>query len=107
MENEQNKVENQFEKEKGGDSSIRKFLKFDSFITPSIIKFIYILGVIFFALSGLILVITGLGSHGGGILALGGIILIALSPFIPRVIAEILIINFKILEVLQDINKKK
>lgn len=103
MENEQNKVENNFDKQKG---FINQFLKFDSFITPSIIKFIYILGVIFFALMGLITIISGLGIYGGGIQVLFGLIILALSPFIPRISAEILIVNFKILQVLQDIHKK-
>lgn len=103
MENAQNKFENNSNKQEG---FVSQFLKFDSFITPSIIKFIYLLGVIFFALIGLGLIISGIGSYGGGMEVLLGLLVLALSPFIPRISAEILIVNFKILQVLQDIYKK-
>ena len=103
MENKQNEFENNLKTSKG---FINQFLNFDSFITPSIIKFIYMLGVIFFALIGLMSIIAGLGRYGSGLQVLFGLITIALSHFIPRITAEILIVNFKILQVLQDIHKK-
>ncbi|WP_297407574.1 DUF4282 domain-containing protein [uncultured Cetobacterium sp.] len=93
-------MENKFEAHSSEHKGIvNQFLKFDSFITPSIIKFIYIIGVLFFVFIGLVMIISGLSKF-------CGFIILVLSPFIPRILAESLIINFKILQVLQEINNK-
>lgn len=98
---------NNFDFNEAGKGFISKFLNFDSYITPTIIKFIYIAGVVITALSGLVMMLGGLGGFGSGGAVLGGIILILLSPFLPRIWAELLIVNFKILETLQQIRDKK
>ncbi len=78
---------------------VSKFLSFDTFITPSLIKIIYIIGVILTAFTALGMIFMGS--------ALMGLGLLVLSPFIPRIGAEMLMVKFKTLEVLEEINKKQ
>lgn len=103
----QNNNNNQFDINEMSKGFVSKFINFDSFITPSLIKFIYIFGVILTALVGIGMLFSGLGRFGSGGRVLSGIIIILISPFFPRVWAELLMVNFKILETLQQIRDKK
>jgi hypothetical protein len=86
------------------NSKITEFLNFDSMITPSIIKIIYIISTAMAAIFGLVLIITGLSYS--GVYVLLGLIMIGLSPFITRIFCELLIIKFKNNEYLKQIANK-
>ena len=104
MEKGQDKFDSNSNEQKG---FVSRFLNFDSFITPNLIKYLYIIGVVIFVLIGLGIIIGGISRpYGGGMLILSGIIMIIIAPFMTRISAEILIVKFKTLEVLKDINKK-
>ena len=79
--------------------TVSSFLSFETFVTPSFIKIIYIIGVVIIALAGLITMFTRDG-------VLSGLIILILSPFIPRIWAEMLIVRFRTLDLLEEINRK-
>lgn len=86
---------------------VKTFLNFDKMITPSIIKIIFYISLGLIALVGLGMIITGIGSsYGGGAQVFGGILFLIFSPILARVQCELLVIVFKIHEVLVDIKNK-
>lgn len=84
-----------------------KFFKFDKMITPVIIKIIFIIGIVITTLSGLGLIISGIGSnYGGGMQVLTGLVTLVIGPIGVRVYCEIIIVLFKIHESLEIIKNK-
>ena len=78
----------------------KEFVSFDKMLTPTLIKVIFWVGVVFSVLPGLILMFDG------GIAVILGLITIVVGPLITRVYCELLIIFFKIHESLTDLNRK-
>ena len=76
---------------------LNKFLNFDEMITPVIIKVIFWIGVALTVISGLGLIISGIGSrYGGGIQVLMGLLTIVIGPFLVRIWCEIMVVLFEI-----------
>jgi len=87
-----------------GQNKFTEFINFDSMITPTIIKIIYIVSTAIAALVGLIMIIIGFLNE--GIYVLFGLIIIGLAPFITRIYCELLILKFKDNEYLRQIANK-
>src|SRR5699024_3218897 len=85
---------------------LSNFLKFDTMITPTIIKIVFWIGAGLSVLSGLGIIISGMNSYfGGGTEVLAGLITIVVGPFIVRMYCELLNIFFKMNESLQEIKR--
>lgn len=86
-------------------SFFKQFLNFDKMITPNIIIYFYLITSLIFIIIGFITLISGIadGEVSGFFL---GVILIILAPFLFRIVSEILLIQFKILEKLNNIDEK-
>ena len=83
------------------------FIKFDKMLTPMIIKIVFWIGVAISVLTGLSMIIAGLGSPwGGGFQVIMGLLTIVIGPLVVRIYCELLIIFFKMHESLQDIKAK-
>lgn len=83
---------------------MNQFLNFDKMITPTIIKIIFWIGIGFSLLTGLGMIISGIGSYfGGGIQVIMGLITIVVGPLFVRIYCELLIIFFKMHESLQSL----
>ena len=82
-----------------------KFKNFDEMVTPGIIKVLYWIGLVFVALASIVILVSSLiAGEFEGIL---GAILIALFGFIMvRVYCELIILGFKSVEYLKNINNK-
>ena len=78
-------------------SLLKKMLYFDNMITPTLIRILYYVSVIFAIISGIFMMFGGVFSNSLGI-TLMGLIFVILSPFLVRVGYEVLIIQFKIYE---------
>jgi Domain of unknown function (DUF4282) len=81
--------------------NVSGFFNFDRMITPTIIKIIYWILLIFAVLGGLIILIAG---HGAGA-KFAGLVELVLGPIFVRVYCEILIVVFKIHGTLVQIEK--
>ncbi|GAE95484.1 hypothetical membrane protein [Gracilibacillus boraciitolerans JCM 21714] len=83
---------------------MEKFIKFDSMITPMIIKIIFWIGVGLSILSGLGIMISGFTTYyGGGFQVFLGLVVIVVGPLIIRIYCELLIVVFKMHDALQTI----
>lgn len=83
---------------------ISNFLRFDSMITPTIIKVVFWIGTGLSVLSGLGLVISGMNAIiGGGAQVFSGLVTIIVGPLFVRIYCELLIIFFKMHESLIEI----
>ena len=86
---------------------LNKFLYFDEMITPVIIKVIFWIGVALAVISGLGMIVSGIGSrYGGGIQVLIGLLTIVIGPFLVRIWCEIMVVLFEIHKNLVEINRK-
>jgi len=77
-----------------------KFVSFEKMLTPTLIKIIFWVGVVFSVLTGLITMFEG------GFAVILGILTIILGPLAVRVYCEMLIIFFKIYDSLNELNRK-
>ena len=85
---------------------MEKFVKFNTMITPSIIKILFWIGVAISVLGGIGMIIAGIvASYGGGVLVLSGFATLILGPLFTRIYCELLIVIFKIHENLQKIRE--
>lgn len=90
-----------------GDGFIKRLFSFDSMITPTIIKIIFAFGLIVSIFFSLYLIIDGIDSYyGSGFQVFIGFICLILLPISIKVYCELLIVFFKIYEVLKEINNK-
>jgi hypothetical protein len=97
--------------DKGFFGSLFDF-SFDNFIAPKLVKFLYVLAMIFTTIYSIALLIAGLvqiGRGGGGV-TLAGLLLIVLSPLVwliglivTRLYLELAIVMFKISDDIKDI----
>jgi hypothetical protein len=80
------------------------FLSFDKFITPTIIKVLYWIAMVVVVISGIVMLISGI-RYGGG-MVLMGIAYIVLGPLVVRIQAELIMLAFRIYEVIVEIRDK-
>ena len=78
------------------EGTIKTFLNFDRMITPTIIKIIFYISLFMSVFMGLVITLRG------GLSSIMGLIVIVVSPLIVRVQCELLIILFKIYELLLE-----
>ncbi len=78
------------------EGAIKTFLNFDRMITPTIIKIIFYISLFMSVFMGLVITLRG------GLSSIMGLIVIVVSPLIVRVQCELLIILFKIYELLLE-----
>ncbi|MGR9048676.1 DUF4282 domain-containing protein [Halobacillus faecis] len=82
----------------------QKFLSFDNMITPTILKVVFWIGVGLSVLAGIITMISGFNAYyGGGYQVFSGLLMIILGPLVVRIYCELLILAFKMYEVMQEI----
>lgn len=88
--------------EKGGTKCLKNF---DEMITPGIIKIVYWIGMVFVALASIITLVGSLTA--GEFEGVLGAILIAVFGFLMvRVYCELIILGFKAVDYLKNINRK-
>ncbi len=82
---------------------------FSDFIAPSVIKVLYVLALIAFAIQYVIAVVSGFASgFGYGLLALVvGALVLAILAILARVYLEVIMVFFRMLGLLQGIAKAK
>jgi len=96
------------EQAKGLLGSLLDF-RFESFVTPKIIKVIYFLMLLGVAVSSLLFLITSISSGVIGLVIglVGAPILLVIGAVLARVYVEIIMLAFKMLETLQRIEAKR
>lgn len=89
------------------------FFSFRRMITPRLIQFLFVVGVVLSTLAGLILIAAGIvaslsddGAVGGLAIVLLGLVALIFGPIIVRVYCEFLILFFRINETLTDVDQK-
>jgi len=75
------------------------FFSFKRMITPVIIRILFWIGILGSILGGITLILVSEGAAG----RVAGILWIILGPLFSRVICELLILQFRIYEILTDI----
>lgn len=89
--------------ERRNQSFLSRMLNFDTMITPTIIKIIYVIVTGIGMLFGATVFLMGLSGGGSGFETLGGLLIIVASPFVNRIWCEGMIVIFKIHENLNKI----
>lgn len=85
---------------------MNEFLSFKTMITPMIIRIIFLIGVVFCVIVGIVAIVAGAtSSFGGGAQVLGGIGFMVLGPLACRIYCELLIVVFRILDELTTIRQ--
>ena len=85
---------------------MQEFLSFKKMITPIIIQALFWIFTVIAVLSGLVMIVHGAGSYGGGGgQVLMGLVWILLGPIVARIYCEILIVIFSINDTLLEIKK--
>lgn len=84
---------------------LRKFRDFDQMITPTLIRVIYYIGLVFVGLASLAILFGSIidGQYIGILVAL---LVFLFGILMVRVYCELIMVGFKILENLRDINLK-
>lgn len=86
---------------------IKKVFSLETFVSPKILKHVYIFSILVAIAYGSLLITVyidaGLGLAG----IIAGIIGLILTPIFVRIIFELMVIPFRILEELQEMNNKK
>jgi len=82
------------------------FLNFKKMITPLIIKVLFWIMVALSVIVGLVGIVAGASSYGGGLAVLGGLAWIILGPLVARIYCELLIVIFSINENLTEMNER-
>lgn len=83
-----------------------KFKNFDEMITPTIIKVIYWIGLGFFSLMGIIMFFSAFSRMGSFLNVIFAIFIIVFGALMTRVYCELLILGFKGVTHLANIDKK-
>jgi hypothetical protein len=82
------------------------FFSFEKFITPTIIKILFWIMLIFVIIAGIASIITGItSSYGGTAFVLLGIGYIIIGPIFVRVFTELLLLLFIMNDSLKEIKK--
>jgi len=85
---------------------MKDFLDFKQMITPTFIRIIFIIGVVFSIIFGLVMIVAGAQARfGGGGQVLFGVLYIFLGPLVCRIYCELLIVIFRILDELTAIRQ--
>ncbi len=86
---------------------MKEFFEFKKLITPTVIKVVFVVGVVLSFLMGALDVKAGMNAidFGGSALIFSGILKIFFGPVIVRVWCEIIVVLFKINDNLSDIKK--
>jgi len=87
---------------------VKEFFEFKKLITPTVIKAIFILGVVLSFFTGALDIKAGFNAidFGGSALIFSGILKIFFGPIIVRVWCEIIVVLFKINDSLTDIKRE-
>lgn len=85
--------------------NFKEFISFDKMITPVIIKILFYIGIVICIILGLSELIGGIAAGSLSIIFLG-LITIVIGPVLVKVYCELVMVLFKILENLKDINNK-
>jgi len=86
-----------------GGITMDRFFSFDKMLTPTIIKILFWIGLVFVGLTGLVFIISGLNTYAGGFITLSGIGILVVGPIFVKVYCELLIVMFKMHETLVEI----
>lgn len=92
-----------YDERRRNQSFLSRMLNFDTMITPTIIKIIYVIVTGIGMLFGVTVFLMGLSGGGSGFETLGGLLIITASPFVNRIWCEGMIVIFKIHENLNKI----
>jgi len=85
---------------------MNEFLSFKTMITPTIIRIIFLLGVVLCVIAGIVGIVIGASSSfGGGAQVFGGIVFLFVGPLVCRIYCELLIVVFRILDELTAIRQ--
>lgn len=88
------------------NGDVNDYLSFRKLITPTIITIVFWILAILCVIYGLVGIIRGASGHyGGGNEVLRGIVTLVIGPILVRIWCELIIIAFKIYDVLVDIKK--
>ena len=82
----------------------KDLLTFNKLITPTVIKIVYWIAIIFALISGAINIVHGINQDSAVMLIVGVVTLVA-GPIYVRVMCEIILIAFKLLSELQAIRR--
>lgn len=88
---------------------MKDFFEFKKLITPSVIKVVFILGVVLSFFMGALDIKAGINAidFGGSALIFSGILKIFFGPIIARVWCEIIVVLFKINDNLTEIRREQ
>lgn len=104
-----------YDNDKGFFGSLFDF-SFDNFVAPKLVKFLYVVNLILISLLAIAYVMVGFGlmASGDDSAAVGGLVVIIISPIawflgvmVTRVWLELLIVMFKISEDIKDIRDSR
>ena len=85
---------------------MESFLTFRKMVTPAIIQIIFWIGIALCVISGIVGIIGGaIAEKGGGVMVLSSLVWLVLGPILIRVYCEIIILAFRIYDVLTEIKK--
>ncbi|MBX3356792.1 MAG: DUF4282 domain-containing protein [Phycisphaeraceae bacterium] len=89
------------------DSLSFRMFSFSHFITPTLIRLLFIIGLLVIAVVGLVTIKQGVSaSYGGGVMVLTGLFLLVLGPVAWRVVCELLILLFRMYDTLVEIEQR-
>lgn len=84
--------------------NVKELLGFRQMITPLIIQVLFWIGVVVCVIAGLSSIVGGAASqYGGGGRVLAGVLTLLLGPLVVRVYCELLIVLFRVRDLLEDI----
>ena len=87
---------------------MNEYLTFRKMITPAIIQILFWIGVVICVITGIAGIAAGASADiGGGKMVFTGFLTLILGPIIVRVYCELIIVMFRILDVLKDIQSGK
>ena len=87
-------------------TTLSDYLTFRAMITPIFIQVIFWLGVAAIVVMALIAMIAGISNGEAGIAILYGLLTIVVGPVVWRIYCELLIVFFRMLDMLREINNK-
>ena len=87
-------------------SEANDFLSFRKMLTPIIIQIIFWIGIVVCVIGGIVYIVMGVASRGGGEMVLYGILSLIIGPLAVRIYCEILIVVFRINDTLTEIKSQ-
>ncbi len=84
-----------------------EFLSFRKMITPLIAEVLFWVGVGACVIVGIVSIVAGASrTYGGGWLVVRGILFILIGPLLIRIYCEVLLVFFRILDVVQEVRDR-